>query len=60
MLGQNVIDFYKRLYATYKMAPAIKKKKYLSSYSPLNEGHSTTLTNSMLLTSEPKAQGELL
>ena len=49
MLQQNGIRFYKRLYVTFKLAPDIKKTTvYLSSYSPLNEGHFIILTNSML------------
>ena len=34
---------------TLKLAPDLKKNTvYLSSYSPLNEGHVSILTNSML------------
>ena len=41
--------FYKGLYVTFKLAPDQKKSKvYLSSYSPLNEGHVSILTNSMV------------
>ena len=48
MLRQNGIRFYKGLYVTFKLAPDLKKKiVYLSSYSPLNEGHFSILTNSM-------------
>ena len=49
MLRQKgIICFYKVLYATFKLALDIKKYRiYLASYSPLNEGHSSTLTNSM-------------
>ena len=37
MLRQNGIRFYKGLYFTFKLAPAIKKNTvYLSSYIPLN------------------------
>ena len=51
MLQQNGKRFYKGLYVTIKLAPDIKKKTvYLSSYSPLNEGHGSKLTNSMLRT----------
>ena len=51
MLRQNGIRFYKRLYVTFKLAPYLKKNTiYLSSYSPLNEGHVSILTNSMLRT----------
>ena len=39
MLRQNGKRFYKGLYVTY-----------LSSYSPLNEGHVSILTNSMIQT----------
>ena len=51
MLKQNGKRFYKGLYVTFKLASAIKKitvNMYLSSYSPLNEGHVSILTNSML------------
>ena len=53
MLRQNAINFYKGQYATFKLAPDIKKNTiyiYLSSYSPLNDGHSRTLINSILRT----------
>ena len=51
MLQQNGKRFYKGLYVTFKLAPDIKKNKaHLSSYSPLNEGHVSILTNSMLRT----------
>ena len=51
MLRQNGIRFYKGLYVTFKIAPDLKKNRvYLSSYSPLNEGHFRILTNSMLRT----------
>ena len=51
MLQQNGIRFNKELYATFKMTKDIKRNTMnLSSYSPLNEGHSSTLTNSMLQT----------
>ena len=40
MLRQNGIRFYKGIYVTFTLAPAIKKNtSYLLSYSPLNEGH---------------------
>ena len=46
---QNGKRFYKELYVTFELAQDIKKKSvYLSSYSPLNEGHVSILTNSML------------
>ena len=52
MLRQNGKRFYKGLYVTFKLAPDLKKKKtvYLSSYSPLNEGHVCILTNSIFRT----------
>ena len=43
--------FYKVLYVTFKLAPDLKKNiVYLPSYSPLNEGHVSILTDSMLRT----------
>ena len=40
MLRQNGICFYKGLYVTLKLAPDLKKNTvFISSYSPLNEGH---------------------
>ena len=46
MLRQNGIRFYKGLYVTFKLAPDLKKNTvYLLSYSPLNEGHLSILTN---------------
>ena len=51
MLRQNGIRCYKGLYVTFKLAPDLKKNTvYLSSYSPLNEGHVGILTHSMLRT----------
>ena len=51
MLEQNGKRFYKALYVTFKLAPDLKKNTvYLSSYSSLNEGHISILTNSMLQT----------
>ena len=51
MLQQKGKCFYKGLYVTFKLAPYLKKNTvYLSSYSPLNEGHVRILTNSMLRT----------
>ena len=48
-LRQNGKRFYKGLYVIFKLAPDQKKNAvYLSSYSPLNEGHVSILTNSML------------
>ena len=49
MLRQNGKRFYNGLYVTFKLAPDLKKNTiYLSTYSPLNEGHVSILTNSML------------
>ena len=49
MLLETGKRFYKGLYVTFKLAPDLKKYTvYLSSYSPLNEGHVDILTNSML------------
>ena len=51
MLQQNGKCFYKGLYVTFKLASDLKKNSvYLSSYSPLKEGHVSILTNSMLRT----------
>ena len=51
MLQQNGKRIYKGLYVTFKLAPDLRKNTvYLSSYSPLNEGHVIILTNSMLRT----------
>ena len=51
MLQQNDKRFYKGLYVTFKLAPDLKKNTvYLLSYSPLNEGHVSILTNLMLRT----------
>ena len=51
MLQLNGKRFYKGLYVTFKLAPDIEKNTvYLSSYSSLNEGHVSILTNSMLRT----------
>ena len=53
MLRQNGIRLYKGLYVTFKLAPDRKKNTvYLSSYSPLNEGYFSILTNSMLQTKQ--------
>ena len=47
--SHNGIRFYKGLYVTFKLAPDLKKNtEYLSSYSPLNEGHFSIQTNSVL------------
>ena len=41
----------KGLYVTFKLAPELKQNTiYVSSYSPLNEGHVSILTKSMLQT----------
>ena len=51
MLQQNGKRFYKGLYVTFKMASDLKKNTvYLSSYSLLNEGTVSILTNLMLRT----------
>ena len=51
MLRQKSKRFYKGLHVTFKLVPNLKKNTvYLSSYSPLNEGHVSILTNSMLRT----------
>ena len=51
MLRQNGIRFYKGLYVTFKLAPSLKENTvYLSSYRPLNDGHFSLLTNSMIRT----------
>ena len=51
VLRQNGKSLYKGLYVTFKLAPDLKKNtKYLSSYSPLNEGHVSILTDSLLRT----------
>ena len=51
MLRQNGKRFYKGLYVTFKLAPDLKKNTvYLSSYSPLNEGYFSILTDSKLRT----------
>ena len=44
MLQQYGNRFYKGLYVTFKLAPDLKKNTgYLSSDSPLNEGHVSIL-----------------
>ena len=49
MLRQNGIRFYKGIYVTFKLAPDPKRNTLsLLSYSPLNEGHFSILTNPML------------
>ena len=51
MLEQNDKRVYKGVYVTFNLAPDLKKNTiHLSSYSPLNEGHVSILTNSMLRT----------
>ena len=48
-LRQSGKRFYKRLYVIFKRVPELKKyTAYLSSYSPLNKGHVSILTNSIL------------
>ena len=47
MLQENDKLFYKGLFVTFELALDIKKNTInLSSYSPLNEGHGSILTNS--------------
>ena len=49
MLRQNGKRFYKGLYVVFKLATDLKKNTvFFTSYSPLNEGHVSILTNSML------------
>ena len=49
MLRHNGKRFYKEIYVAFKLAPDLKiNTVYLSSYSPLNEGHVSILTSSML------------
>ena len=44
-------QLYKQLYVAFKLAPDLKKNTvYLSSYSPVNGGHVSVLTSSMLQT----------
>ena len=51
IVQQNGKRFNKEQYVTFKLAQDLKKSTvYLSSYSPLNEGHVNILTNSMLRT----------
>ena len=51
MLRQNGKLFHKALHVIFQLAPDLKKNTvFLSSYSPLNKGHVSILTNSMLLT----------
>ena len=51
MLQQNGKWFYKGQYVTFKLASDLKKNTVnLSSYSPLNEGTVSILTNLMLRT----------
>ena len=51
MLRHIGLRFNKGLYVTFIVAPDLKKNTvYISSYSPLNEGHVCILTNSMLRT----------
>ena len=46
MQQQNGKRFYKGLYVIFKLAPDLKKNTvYLLSYSPLNEGQVSILTN---------------
>ena len=51
MLRQNGKRFYKCLYVAFKPATDLKRNTvYLTSYSPLNEGHVSILTYSMVRT----------
>ena len=51
MLRQSGKRFYEGLYVTFKLVPDLKQNTvYLSRYNPLNKGHVSILTNSMLLT----------
>ena len=51
VIRQNGNRFYKGIYVTFKLAPNLKKNTvYVPSYSPLNEGYVSILTNSMLQT----------
>ena len=51
MLPQYGKRFYEGQYITFNLAPDLKKNTvYLSSYSPLEKGHPSILTNSMLRT----------
>ena len=51
MQRQNGICFFKGLFVTFILAPDLKKNTlYLSSYIPMNEGHLSILTNSLLQT----------
>ena len=46
MLRQIGKRLYEGIYVTFKLAQNLTKKTvYLSSYSPLNEGHVSILTN---------------
>ena len=48
MQRQNGKRYYKGQYVTFILAPDLRKTTvYLSSYSPLNEGHVSILTNLM-------------
>ena len=51
VLRQNGKHSYKGLYVTFELAQNQKKNAVrLTSYSPLNEGHVSILTNSMFRT----------
>ena len=51
MLRQNGIRFPKGQHITFELAPDLKKNTvHLSTYSPLNNGNPSILTNSMLRT----------
>ena len=51
MLRQNGKRFFKGLYVSFKLTPALKKNTvHLSSYSPSDEGQVSILTHSMIRT----------
>ena len=50
MLRQNGIRFYKGQHITFKLDPDLKKYIILWSYSLLNKGRPSILTNGMLRT----------
>ena len=61
MLQHNGIHFCKGLYVIFNLAPDINKNTlYLSSYSPLNEGHFSILSNSMLRTYTRDIDGRII
>ena len=51
MLQQDGKRFYKGLYVAFKLTPDQKKNTgYFSNYNPLNEGHVSILSKSILRT----------